>query len=179
VRTTYSIKGDDYAYFVTSTIVNWIPVFSYSQCTEFLLEALNYSKLRKGLKIYAWVIMPEHFHMMCKSENLVDIIRSIKSYTAKRIIYFLEQSNNEELLNQFRFSKKQYKESSRYQIWQEGFKPKAILSENIYWQKICYIHNNPVKRGLAEIIEEYELSSARDFAYRKPGRLIVDDFDYD
>ena len=74
VRTTYSIKGDDYAYFVTSTIVNWLPVFRYSQCTEFLIEALNYSKLRKGLKIYAWVIMPEHFHMICKSKNLVDII---------------------------------------------------------------------------------------------------------
>jgi putative transposase len=122
--------------------------------------------------------MPEHFHLICQSESIITIIQSIKSYTAKKIIEFYEGSNNQRILNQFFMNKKRYKDTSKYQVWQEGFKPKAILSDNMFWQKINYIHNNPVKRGLANEIDEYEYSSAKDYFSGKPGKIIIDEFDY-
>jgi REP element-mobilizing transposase RayT len=79
----------------------------------------------------------------------------------------------------FKINKKDYKYYSKYQVWQEGFKPKAIISDDMFRQKSDYIHFNPVKKGLVNEIEEYELSSARDYYSRKKGRITIDDLDYE
>jgi hypothetical protein len=49
----------------------------------------------------------------------------------------------------------------------------------MFRQKSDYIHFNPVKKGLVNEIEEYELSSARDYYSRKKGRITIDDLDYE
>lgn len=179
MRTTYKVIDIEYSYFVTSTIVNWIPVFNIQQNIEILIEALIYSQKNKEFKIYNYVIMPEHFHLICQSEKLVQTMQSIKSYTAKRIIKTYKELKGSEILEQFQINKKSYKVDSKHQIWQEGFKPKAIISLEMLIQKSNYIHFNPVKRGLAKEIEEYEYSSAQDYYLRKKGRIIIDDLDYE
>jgi putative transposase len=178
MRTTYKVKDNEHPYFITSTIINWIPVFTNKHNLDTLIEAFIYSQKNKQLKIFDYVIMPEHFHLICMCDNLVNTIQSIKSYTAKRIIETYENENNRMILEQFIHSKKEHKAASKYQVWQKGFKPKAITTERMFVQKSNYIHYNPVKRGLAADVEEYELSSARDYYLRKPGRILIDDLDY-
>jgi putative transposase len=179
MRSTYKVREPELSYFVTSTIVNWIPVFNILQNIDILIEAFIYSQKNKGFKIYNYVIMPEHFHLICQSDKLVQIMQSIKSYTAKRIVNTYKELNENEVLEQFQMNKKNYKVDSKYQIWQEGFKPKAIISREMRIQKSDYIHFNPVKRGLVNEIEEYEYSSAKDYYLKKKGRLIIDDLDYE
>jgi len=116
--------------------------------------------------------------MICVCDILVNTLRSIKSYTAKRIIDTYEKENNRLILKQFIQNKKEYKTTSKYQVWQEGFKPKAIITDRMYGQKINYLHYNPVKRGLVNTIEEYEFSSARDYYLRKRGRILIDCLEY-
>jgi putative transposase len=178
MRTTYKVTENEHPYFVTSTIVNWIPVFSNKQNLDALIEALKYSQKNKQFRILNYVIMPEHFHLICVCDKLITTIQSIKSYTAKRIIEVYEKENNNKVLEQFMQSKKEHKTTSNYQVWQEGFKPKAITTERMFVQKSNYVHYNPVKRGLAADAEDYELSSARDYYLRKRGRLIIDGLDY-
>ena len=50
MRTTYKVKDNECCYFVTSTIVNWIPVFNIPQNTDALIDALVYSQKNKGLR---------------------------------------------------------------------------------------------------------------------------------
>lgn len=123
--------------------------------------------------------MPEHFHIICSCDKLVTAIQSIKSYTAKRIIETYKKENNNIILEQFIQSKKEHKTESKYQVWQEGFKPKEILSDDMFEQKSNYIHYNPVKRGLVKSKLDYELSSARDYFLREKGRIIIDGLDYE
>jgi len=179
MRSTYKVREPELSYFVTSTIVNWIPVFNILQNIDILIEAFIYSQKNKGFNIYNYVIMPEHFHLICQSDKLVQIMQSIKSYTAKRIINTYKELNENEVLEQFQMNKKNYKVDSKYQIWQEGFKPKAIISREMRIQKSNYIHFNPVKRGLVNEIEEYEYSSAKDYYLKKKGKIIIDDLDYE
>jgi REP element-mobilizing transposase RayT len=179
MRTRYKIYDNTIQYFITSTIVNWIPVFNNKQNLDALIEAINYSQQNKEFKVFDYVIMPEHFHLICSSEKLVTVIQSIKSYTAKRIIETYEKENNVMILEQFIQCKKEHKTESKYQIWQEGFKPKALITESMHIQKSNYIHFNPVKRGLVTEMEDYEYSSARDYYIRKPGRILIDDLDYE
>jgi len=174
MRTTYKILDNRNVFFVTSTIVNWIPVFNIKNNIDSLIESFIYSQKHKGLKIFSFVIMPEHFHMICESEEIIKVIQSIKSYSAKRIIEFYKQSNDTDTLKQFIISKKGYKLTSTYQVWQEGFHPKAILSKEMFSQKINYIHFNPVKRELVKDMTDYDYSSARNFFLNESGVIELD-----
>ncbi len=56
MRSTYKVRESELSYFVTSTIVNWIPVFNIQQNVDILIEALIYSQKNKGLKIYKYML---------------------------------------------------------------------------------------------------------------------------
>ncbi len=57
-----------------------------------------------------------------------------------------------------------------WQLWQQHNKPLEILSEQMFYQKLDYIHKNPVEAGFVENEEEYLYSSARYF-YDKKGLI--------
>ena len=42
--------------------------------------------------------------------------------------------------------------------------PIELFSNKFIWQRLNYIHNNPVKKGLVEYPEDYLYSSARNYA---------------
>lgn len=56
---------------------------------------------------------------------------------------------------------------SQWQLWQHENHPLLILSEVMFYDKVEYIHNNPVKSGIVEIPESYLYSSAQDFEGEK------------
>ena len=61
------------------------------------------------------------------------------------------------------FYKEKYKKDSEYQVWQEGFHPQMITEEEVFRQKVEYIHHNPIKRGFVEQAEHWVYSSARNY----------------
>jgi putative transposase len=60
-----------------------------------------------------------------------------------------------------------FKDDSDHQLWQEGFHPEEIQSEEMMKQKIEYIHNNPVRRGYIDEPERWCYSSARNYSGNK------------
>jgi REP element-mobilizing transposase RayT len=160
MRSTYKTHNIDGTYFITSSIVNWINIFNSEKYFNILIEAINYYTSNKSLTVYAYVIMRNHFHMICKADNLTNIIRLIKTYTAKEIVKELQKDSEFNLLEKFKANKKEYKTESVHQIWQEGFHPKEILNNSILKQKIEYIHNNPVKENYCLKTEDWVYSSA-------------------
>lgn len=94
--------------------------------------------------------MENHFHLICQCEHLSKTIQSLKSHTATKILGQLKQDEKDWILNLFGFYKKRHKKSSQYQVWQEGFHPKQVISENMLHQKADYIHHNPVRRGFVD-----------------------------
>ena len=173
MRTRYKIIETDKIYFITSTIVEWLPVFTRRPYFEVLIDAFNYSRINKGLKIYAYVIMDNHFHLICQGDDLGKIIKEIKSYTAREIIKLAEQNYKTWLLNQLSFYRLKHKADSIHQVWQEGNHPKQISSEEMLRQKMDYLHHNPVRAGLADKPEDWPYSSARNWA-GLPGMVEID-----
>jgi len=147
-RDTYKIYDENYPYFITLTIVGWLPLFSNPKITEIIVDSLKYRQnIAKEFKIYAYVIMENHLHLILKGDNLVKSITSFKSFTGKKVIEFYKEKNYLEALANLEFYKKKYKLKQDYQFWQDGYHPIQITSRKIMKQKIEYIHNNPVKRG--------------------------------
>ncbi len=81
-RTRYKIiPGDTAPYFLTATIVNWLPLFNDPSIAEFIFDSLRFLQEHKRITIYAYVLMENHLHLVTSAENLGKEIGNFKSYT--------------------------------------------------------------------------------------------------
>ena len=163
-RSRYKIYEPTHPHFVTCTILHWIPIFTRRETAQIIFDSLNYLKETDGLKIYAYVILENHLHMVVSSDDLSATMRKFKRHTSKEILNLLQRQNVTTILEQLKFYKKEHKTNSKYQLWQEGFQPKLIQSEVMFRDRINYIHHNPIKRGYVDEAVHWRYSSARDYA---------------
>ncbi|HEY5535562.1 MAG TPA: transposase [Ignavibacteria bacterium] len=174
MRTRYKILIGDTYYFITSTIVNWIPIFTNEKYYDILINAIKFYQNKKNIEIVAYVFLPEHFHMIAKSKELIKTIQLIKMFSAKEIVKQLKVDNKSQILSLLKQNKKEYKRNSDYQVWQEGFIPKEIMNDEMLNQKIEYIHYNPVKKGLVNEPFEWKYSSAYTYEKNEEGIIKLD-----
>jgi REP element-mobilizing transposase RayT len=166
-----------YLYFITSTIVNWIPIFLSYRYFNILTDAFTYCRKEKGLLVHAYVIMPNHFHAIVSSEQapvLPGIVRDLKRHTAWEIIRCLKEDGNIFLLQQLEEAASTAGRGNDLQVWQEGYHPEAIFSQKFFRQKVDYVHNNPVRKGFVECPEQWLYSSARQYVDREIGMMRID-----
>ena len=85
----YKIRDQFGTYFITLTVVGWLDLFTRKQCKNIVINSLAHCQQSKGLRIHSYVIMPSHLHMIVTadegSEGLSNILRDMKSYTAKEL----------------------------------------------------------------------------------------------
>jgi len=162
-RSRYKITHPELPHFITATVLHWIPVFTRPATVDILFESLRYL-MADRLKVYAYVILENHLHMIVQSRRLDRDIARFKSFTAKRLIRYLDENNVRPILEQLAFYKKAHKSDRAYQFWQEGVHPEWIQNEVMMRQKIEYIHQNPVERGYVDDAEHWRYSSARNYA---------------
>jgi hypothetical protein len=67
------------------------------------------------------------------------------------------------LINQLTYYRAPHKKDQEHQVWQEGVHPQQIETDEMMLQKIDYIHNNPVVRGLVVGAEHWRYSSAHEW----------------
>lgn len=162
-RSRYKVFEETYPHFVTCTVIHWIPIFTRIESTNIIFESLKYLQKSDNLKIYSYVILENHLHMIISSDDISKTMKKFKSFTAKELIKLLQKSNAKTILDQLAFYKKAHKTQTTYQVWQEGFQPKLIKDEKMMIERINYIHNNPIKRGYIEKAKHWRYSSARDY----------------
>lgn len=158
-------------YFVTFATVNWIDVFTRMEYKNIVVDSINYCIKNKGLNVYAWIIMSNHVHLRISTNDkpLQEILRDLKKYTAKQILFAIknnpQESRKDWMLNLFRQAGKHNSNNQIYQFWQQQNQPMELsTSTNAISKAIDYIHNNPVKAAFVDKPENYPHSSAIDFA---------------
>jgi len=161
-RSRYKITNPELPHFITLTVLHWIPIFTRPETVGILLDALKFLS-KDGLKVYAYVVLENHCHLVVQSKAVDRDIARYKSYTAKKIIQYLSEHNVSQILEQLAFYKKAHKNDRAYQFWQEGVHAELIQNEKMMKQKVDYIHHNPVKRGYVDNAEHWRYSSARDY----------------
>lgn len=94
-------------------------------------------------RLLAWVVMPNHIHVLIEvfEGYLLDkVVQSWKSYTALEANKILNRSGR---------------------FWYPDYFDRYIRDENHFGNVVRYIHNNPVKAGLADTAELWPFSSAK------------------
>ena len=162
MRSRYYVREQGQAHFVTSTIVEWLPVFTSPACCDILVQSLDYCRRNKGVSIYAWVIMENHFHAVLQAEELSRAVTDLKKFTARHLLAKLQTERRGWLVERLIANRAAHKHESIAQVWQEGFHPQAIYSDEVMLQKINYIHANPVRRGWVSAAEHWRYSSAHE-----------------
>lgn len=165
-----SIHDSTHLYFVTASVVEWIPLFKHPKYADIILNSLSWMQKENRLLLFAFVIMPTHAHFLIKPENraIGETVQQFGSFTAHEILKKVREDNKTEWLNTF----EQEKRDSRHKhsIWQD-IQAKNIFSMEVLEQKIEYIHQNPIAKDwkLASDRADYVYSSAGYYDYgRKP-----------
>lgn len=157
-------------YYVTLTVVGWIDVFTRKEYVYELMKNIKYCQEKKGLELYAYVIMSNHLHMIARTNEqpLNIVLGHFKSYTSKQLIKQIEDNSSESrkdwLLHMFKFYGKGNSQNEEFQFWQNGNHATALWSSEVIKQKMDYLHNNPVKQGIVAKPEDYLYSSANEFS---------------
>ncbi|MPL95770.1 hypothetical protein SDC9_41942 [bioreactor metagenome] len=151
------------------TLVNWVELFGAEKYRNIVIDGLKFCQENKGLRIFVWVIMPSHIHLVADSlnGNLSKTIGEFKRHTSKTIYDELKREtefDSTEFLTLFRDFSTLHSRNNDYQVWIQDNHPVELFSSKFIDQKIDYIHNNPVKAGYVEKTEDYLYSSARNYA---------------
>ncbi len=166
----YKIANQHQIYFLTLTIVDWVDIFTRKDYKLIIVDSLNFCIEKKGLEVFAWVLMSNHLHLMIRAKEgytLSYILRDFKKFTSKKIaakVLEIGESRREWLLNKFAFEAKRTGRAKYYKVWQDD--NHAICLEKNEWinQRLNYIHQNPVRQIIVEKAHEYIFSSAIDYA---------------
>jgi REP element-mobilizing transposase RayT len=177
----YKIRDQQQVYFITSTVVQWVDIFTRPIYANLVIESLNFCVKEKGLCVHAWVLMPNHFHGIVSARegcNLSDILRDFKKFTAGKILKELDNSTFESRKNWmlwlFKSAGNQNSRNENFQFWQQENHPVELNNPELKAQRMNYLHQNPVRAGLVWEPWEYRYSSACDYMNNKKGLVEID-----
>jgi len=167
---SYFIRDQHAVHFLTFTVVEWIDVFTRHNYKMVIADALEYCRVHKGLKLYAFCLMSNHIHLVCQTPApflLTDFIRDFKKHTSKEIVDKIihePESRRGWILEQLRYAGKYDQRITTYKFWKEGYHAVQLHTNEMIDQRINYIHENPVRALIVENAEDYLFSSARSFS---------------
>jgi len=165
----YQIHKQEAAYFLTMTAVKWVDAFMRREHKQIICDSLNYCVDKKGLEIFAYVIMSSHLHMIARARSfdLSNIVRDFKKFTSSMLIKDFKtttESRKDWMPDLFKNGGAKQKKKSTNQVWQYNNHAEEVYSPKFTFSKIQYIHNNPVEAGLVSRPEDYLYSSAQDYS---------------
>ncbi len=171
----FRIAEHGYPYFLTSSIVKWLPVFVTPSTCDIVIDSLCYCREQKGLRIHAYVIMPTHIHLIVSADgDLSAVLRDFKKFTSKRIVAAYDDMQNPPFGNVFRFCGRDNRPPTDHKVWQDGNHPEMIKTQGFFLQKADYIHANPHRKGLVVDPMAWTYSSIRRHHGTGDGPLEVD-----
>jgi REP element-mobilizing transposase RayT len=163
---TYRFYPEGVVYFVTFSVVDWLPVFVSDAPCKIVTESFEYCRIHKGLCGNAYVIMPSHLHAILFHKNLdpgklESAVMDFRKFTGRRLCDYCEEHMPNPYKTSFRASAGNDRER---RFWQASRHAEQIESEAFWRSKVEYIHDNPCRKGLVLYPEYWRFSSAADWS---------------
>ena len=118
------------------------------------LAALHHASVRARCPIHAYVLMPNHVHLLVTAGEPRAPARMMQALGRNYVRHFNERHGRTGTL------------------WEGRYRSSLIDSERYFLQCSRYIESNPVRAGLVSGPEEYEWSSFRSNAEGQPDALV-------
>jgi len=160
---TFRIHEDTSVYFVTFSVVDWLPVFVNEAACLIVTSSLSYCHDHMGLRVDSYVIMPTHIHAIVynhehDSARLAATLTAFRKYTGRSLLDYAAKSLPPSFTQAFRDDAQTDRQR---RFWQPSRHPVGLRGQKWRQQKRHYLHDNPRRKGLVLYAEHWRFSSAR------------------
>ena len=155
-----------HAHYLTFSCFQRRPFLAKDRSRQWLVNAIRRARTLHDFHLWAWVIMLEHVHLILwpqrESYSISEILTSIKKPVTNAALRHVRR--HAPLFLEF-MRDTQPDGSVSYRFWQRGggYDRNLVTADEI-WEKIAYLHKNPVRRGLAQRPEDWSWCSAQDYS---------------
>jgi putative transposase len=147
-----------YPDFFTATILQWQKLLQPDKYKTVITNSFKYLVEEKRVQVFGFVIMYNHIHVIWRAtndQNRVKVQHAFMTFTAQTILKDLKLHHTK-VLPHFKVNAK----DRTYQIWERNPLSVELRSNDVLFQKLQYIHENPVRAGICNVPEDYRYSSA-------------------
>jgi putative transposase len=145
------------SHFVTFSCYRRQPFFDHPTRFQLFVLCLEEMRRRFELCVYAYVVMPEHVHLLLSEPEAVLLAEAL---------HFLKLS--------FTKRSRNLPTGESGSFWQKRYYDRNVRDHHEFMEKLGYIHRNPVKRGLVASPEQWKWSSYRHYALRETGVVEIE-----
>ena len=182
-------------HFVTFSCYHHRPLFPTGTTRELFEWMLERVRRIYGLRVYAYVVMPDHIHLLVSEpqlRTLADALKSLKQGVSRRLIDTAEGGPLKPDVGlsgeggPFKPDVGLSGEGGPFKpdvglsgekaahFWQKRYYDFNVRNHEQFVEKIHYIHQNPVKAGLCNRPEDWPWSSFRHYATGFEGRVEIE-----
>jgi putative transposase len=173
-KKTYNEPG--HAHYLTFSCFDRLPLLGKDRTRNWFLEAIDTARTRHDLMLVAYVIMPEHAHLLVwprkKEYNISRFLYDVKRPVSIQARQWLETHGGEEWLRRLTV-KRGGVDTFRFWLPGGGYDKNIVRREDL-WHVAKYIHENPVRRELVPRTTDWAWSSARFWAGDKSAPLQME-----
>ena len=153
-RDLIRIYGFQDYHYITSSCYQRKPFLRSAYARDVFIEVFDRVRARYCFDVLGYVVMPEHFHFMITEPDRADpsvVMKALKQTVARKLLT-----------------------DGADHFWQKRFYDFNVYSEEKFAEKLNYMHQNPVKRGLVKNPEDWKWSSYRTYAFKERGPVKMD-----
>jgi putative transposase len=147
------------AHFLTFSCYHRLPLLAQMKMEESFLLALEQTRQRFGMHVFAYVVMPEHVHLLV-SEPAGGVLSGAVQLLKTKVAILAR--------------KRGLRSEGGSPFWQARYFDHNVRNHEGFVTQLRYIHRNPVKRGLCPAPEEWLWSSFRAWALGESGVVEVE-----
>ena len=139
-RKSYIALGE--IVFWTATVHKWQRLLLQDSYKDVIIESLHHLSRKGKIEVFAFVIMPNHLHLIWRINALNGKETpqgSLLKFTAHQFKKKLQKENNEEL-NFYKVTAA----NKDYEFWQRDSLAVPLYTKAVAYQKLDYIHYNPL-----------------------------------
>ena len=140
-------------HFIPFSCFHRLPLLDMPEARESFAAVLEQTRARHGARVYAYVLMPEHVHLLVNEPPrilLSQFLKAVKQMTSRKL------------------------RGPREKFWQARYYDSNVSGERARSEVIRYIHRNPVVRGLVGRPEDWAWSSFRHYASGVKGTVEIE-----
>ena len=153
---------DDTIYHIYNRGAHRINIYRSEFQYNYFLKLLEKYKAKYRIKILAYCLMPNHFHLLLKQQENGSISRFIQTTCNAYVQTFNKMEDHSGT------------------IFQGAVKWIAVESDEYIFQLVAYIHHNPVAAGLVKKPELWEFSDFQQWAgmktFQYDGKILRDTY---
>jgi len=170
-RRLHRYYGAGYLHFITTSCYQRRALLGKKQNRDLFLEVLELVRCRYRFVVIGYVVMPEHVHLLLgepERRNPSVVMQALKQGFARRLLQKMRRRDS----RQGDLWDAALEEGH---IWQRRFYDFVVFTEHKRAEKLSYMHQNPVKRGLVLEPQQWRWSSFRHYEYGERGAVLVNE----